>query len=53
MSATTNRQSKDVVIHPIVVAEGKFPDVERQIFAADLAERGTRPLGVIRNGAAQ
>src|SRR5438045_3469839 len=39
LSASLNRCSKNVGIEPIVVAELKFGDVQRHIFAADLVER--------------
>jgi len=38
MSAPINDRAEDIRIHPIVVSELKFGDVQRQIFVAHLVE---------------
>jgi hypothetical protein len=39
ISASLNRRSENVVIETVVIAELKFRDVQRHIFAADLVKR--------------
>ena len=36
--ASLNRRPENVVIHPVVISELKFRDVQREIFSADLVE---------------
>ena len=38
-SAPTNRCSKNICVHAVVIAELELRDVQREIFAADLMER--------------
>ncbi len=39
VSASFNRRSENVIVHPVVIAELEFCDVQRQILGADLVER--------------
>src|SRR5260370_38514946 len=38
-STSLNRYSENIIIHPVIISELKFSDVQRQGFAADFVER--------------